>query len=92
MTYVIISLARRRVCFYQRLIASLLSRYFNVRMVSSRLYDPAADQIMVEVFNRFGIDACCGGAADARPSGPARLPGRPHGADRRHRVLPPVRH
>ena len=56
MTYVIISLARRRVCFYQRLIASLLSRYFNVRMVSSRLYDPAADQTYrtFEVFGRLG--------------------------------------
>ena len=57
MTYVIISLARRRVCFYQRLIASLLSRYFNVRLVCSRLYDAAADQTY-RTFEVFGRREC----------------------------------
>ena len=57
LTYVIISLARRRVCFYQRLIASLLSRYFNVRLVCSKLYDAAADQTY-RTFEVFGRREC----------------------------------
>ena len=44
-TYRIISLARQRVHLYQRLIASLLSRHFNVRLIHSRIYDPEVDAV-----------------------------------------------
>ena len=53
-TYRIISLARQRVQLYQRLIASLLSRHFNVRLIHSRIYDPEADAVYrsFEIFGR----------------------------------------
>jgi len=53
-TYRIISLARQRVRLYQRLIASLLSRHFNVRLIHSRIYDPEADAVCrsFEIFGR----------------------------------------
>ncbi|MBB5346439.1 DUF2786 domain-containing protein [Desulfoprunum benzoelyticum] len=44
-TYRIVSLARQRVHLYQRLIASLLSRHFNVRLIHSRIYDPEVDVV-----------------------------------------------
>lgn len=53
-TYRIISLARQRVQLYQRLIASLLSRHFNVRLIHSRTYDPEVDAVYrsFEIFGR----------------------------------------
>jgi predicted SprT family Zn-dependent metalloprotease len=51
--YRIISLRQSRVSYHQRLIASLLSRHFGVRLVCSRLYDAAADKIC-RTFEIFG--------------------------------------
>ncbi len=52
-TYTIIPLGKTRVRQYQRLIASLLSRYFGVRLISSRRYDAAADS-SYRTFEIFG--------------------------------------
>jgi hypothetical protein len=53
-TYRFIPLARQRVHLYQRLIASLLSRHFNVRLIHSRIYDPEVDVVYrsFEIFGR----------------------------------------
>lgn len=52
--YRILPLARKRVPTYQRMIASLLSRYFRVTLIHSHLYDAAADQVYktFEIFGR----------------------------------------
>jgi hypothetical protein len=52
-TYAIIPLGKRRIRHYQRLIASLLSRYFGVRLICSQLYDAAADRTC-RTFEIFG--------------------------------------
>ena len=49
----IVSLGKSRVGQHQRLIASLLSRYFGVRLICSRLYDAAADR-SCRTFEIFG--------------------------------------
>lgn len=53
-TYRIIKTGKKRVAGYQRTIASILSRYFKVTLICSRLYDPVADEVhkTFEIFGR----------------------------------------
>jgi hypothetical protein len=52
--YRILPLAKKRVPTYQRMIVSLLSRYFRVTVIHSQLYDAASDQVYktFEIFGR----------------------------------------
>ncbi len=52
--YRILPTGKKRVAAYQRLITSLLSRYFQVTVIHSQLYDPVADQVSrtFEIFGR----------------------------------------
>lgn len=52
-TYRIISLARQRVHLHQRLIASLLSRHFNVRLIHATIYAPEVD-VVYRAFEIYG--------------------------------------
>ncbi len=53
-TYRIIRTGKKRIDGYQRTIASILSRYFKVTLICSRLYDPVADEVhkTFEIFGR----------------------------------------
>ncbi|MDP3481512.1 MAG: DUF2786 domain-containing protein [Desulfoprunum sp.] len=53
-TYRIIKTGKKRIDGYQRTIASILSRYFKVTLIYSRLYDPVADEVYktFEIFGR----------------------------------------
>lgn len=52
--YRILPTGKKRVATYQRLITSLLSRYFQVTVIHSQLYDPVVDQVCrtFEIFGR----------------------------------------
>ena len=54
-SYRIINTGRKRLEGYQRHIASILSRYFNVSLICSRLYDPLSNEVYktFEIFGRF---------------------------------------
>ena len=53
-TYRIIKTGKKRIEGYQRHIASILSRFFRVKLIYSRLYDPSTDAVYktFEIFGR----------------------------------------
>lgn len=53
-TYRIIKTGKKRIEGYQRHIASILSRFFRVKLIYSRLYDPCSDAVYktFEIFGR----------------------------------------
>ena len=53
-TYRIIKTGKKRIEGYQRHIASILSRFFRVKLIYSRLYDPSSDAVYktFEIFGR----------------------------------------
>ena len=53
-TYRIIKTGKKRIEGYQRHLASILSRFFRVKLIYSRLYDPSSDAVYktFEIFGR----------------------------------------
>jgi hypothetical protein len=54
-SYRIINTNRKRIEGYQRHIVSILSRYFNVKLICSRLYDPSANEVH-KTYEIFGLN------------------------------------